>query len=336
MSNNIINISIIIPIYNVQEYLEQCIKLILKSIESNYELILVNDGSTDDSFNICKKYSSRNNNIKIVNKKNGGLSSARNAGIDVAQGKYIVFLDPDDEINENYFKNLLNIMEKNKCDIVISGYETFPVKKVITPGYKLNTILEGRDLVLSAKNIHSNNELCFVWRNIYKLDIIKRNNIRFNEEVFIGEDVIFNLEFLLKSKRAYAVDEVLYYYRTNNANSLMRAKYKPNLEKSLLKQYEVRKYLSEEYNLLSDKNYKFDMANYYLKSIYFMMINNLKNAEQKNIKEKIYEIINFNMIRDSIKTLGFSYKCNNMKEYVYYLLLKYRIKFLILRIYEKG
>lgn len=336
MKEKSIDISIVVPIYNVDKYLDKCITLILESIKVSYELILVNDGCNDNSINICKEYSKKNERIKIVNKKNGGLSSARNAGINIALGKYIVFIDPDDEIDRNYFDRLFFIAEKNNCDVVVGGYKTFPEVKNKIPGYKLDTVLNGRDFILSSNNIHTNNDLCFVWRNIYRLQIIKDNNIRFNENVFIGEDVIFNLEVFLNCKRAYATSDILYNYRINNPNSLMRVKYKPNLESSLLIQYEIRKMLSEKYKLLEVEHYKKDMSNYYIKNIYFLIIRNLRNGEQKSIKENINKIVRYDMFRDSCNIIGFSYKCTNIKEYIYYLAVKFKWNFLILKLYERG
>ena len=254
MIENNPKISIVIPIYNVEKYLSNCIESITNQSFQNYEMILVNDGSKDSSLEICYKYKKNNNKIKIVNKENGGLSSARNAGIKIAKGKYIVFIDPDDEIDKNYFNTLYTIAEENNCDFVVGNYVIVPGGQKVTSGYKYNTVLNGKDFILSNKNIHTRNDLCFVWRNIYKLDIIKKNNIKFNEEVFIGEDVIFNIEFFLKSKKGYATDKIIYYYRVDNPNSLMRASYKPKLESSLIKQYEIRKKLSIDYHLLYNKD----------------------------------------------------------------------------------
>ena len=139
----------------------------------------------------------------------------------------------------------------------------------------------------------------------------------------------------MKSKKGYATDKIIYYYRVDNPNSLMRASYKPKLESSLIKQYEIRKKLSIDYHLLNNKDYRKDMANYYIKNIYTMIINNLRNGNQENIEEKIIDIINYKMFKDNTKILGFSYKCENIKEYVYYLALKFRIKHFIIMMYKK-
>jgi glycosyltransferase EpsJ len=321
-------ISVIVPIYNVEKYLSKCIDTILKQPFKNYELILVNDGSPDNCSAICKGYSIKDNRIRVINKENGGLSSARNAGIDIATGKYIVFVDPDDQICDEYLNNLYSIAESNNCDAVISGYTTIPNNKRIVPGYKLDTVLNGRDFVLSSKHVHSNNDLCFVWRYIYKLNIILEKKLRFNEKVFYGEDVIFNLEFLLNSRRVYAISEGYYYYTVNNPESLMRMKYKPKLEKSLEIQYKVRKNLSEKFYLNNNSDYKKDMADYYINHIFSMMVKNLKSKKETNsqiIKSDFKKIINYKMFRESIREIGLFYKCGTIKEYIYYLALKYKI-----------
>ncbi|MCQ6275296.1 glycosyltransferase [Bacillus sp. V3B] len=328
-------ISVIVPIYNVERWLTSCIENILNQPFNNIELILVNDGSTDNCRAICEQYAQKDKKIKVVHKENGGLSSARNAGIEMATGKYIVFIDPDDQITEDYFISLFAMAEENNCDAIVSGYKTVPNNNNIIPGYQLNKVMEGKAFVLSSSNIHSNNDLCFVWRYIYKLSIIKENNIRFNEKVFIGEDVIFNLEFLLESKRVYAISKTLYFYTVNNPDSLMRVPYKPKLESSLILQYKIRKQLSKKFDLLRYSHYSKDLANYYINNIYRMIINNLKNSQSKNINDELRRLVNYEMFSDSLKEIGFSYKCNSIKEYIYYLALKFKVYPLLTGVYKR-
>lgn len=318
-------ISIVVPIYNVERYLNRSINSILEQPFIDFELILVNDGSTDSSKRICEFFSGIDNRVIVINKNNGGPSSARNTGIEVARGIYIVFIDPDDQISEDFLVKLFNIAEQKQCDAVISGFKTIPNLKVVPPNFKLNTIMNGIDFVLSSPNIHSNNDLCFTWRNIFNLTLIKEKNIRFNEHVFIGEDVLFNLEFFLESKRIYAISDPLYIYTVNNPDSFMRAKYKPKLEGSLVLQYEKRKQLSEKYGLLYHKHYKKDMANYYINNIYKLMINNIKNSKRSDMKSDLSRIVNYPMITESLKDIGFTYSCHTIKEYIYYLALKFKI-----------
>ncbi|WP_368657363.1 glycosyltransferase [Metabacillus halosaccharovorans] len=318
-------ISIIVPIYNVEEYLVNCINLILKCTIQDFELILVNDGSPDKCGEICEQVSKKYNSIRVVHKKNGGLSSARNAGLEIATGKYILFIDPDDEFNQDYIKKLYNFAEENNCDAVVSGYKTVPNNNIMIPNFSKNNIMNGRDFVLSSKNIHSKNDLCFVWRYIYKLSTIKKKNIRFNEKVFYGEDVIFNLEYLLESERVAAISDILYHYRVNNPNSLMRIAYKPKLEGSLVNQYNIRKDLSLKHNLLEDSHFRRDMANYYIEHIYHLMISNLKNSEDSNKRDAFYRIVKYSMFTENIKVIGFSYGASTIKEYLYYVAFKLKL-----------
>nr|WP_240517589.1 glycosyltransferase [Bacillus pseudomycoides] len=328
-------ISVIVPIYNVEKWLARCIESVLKQPFVNIELVLVNDGPTDKCGEICEEYLEKDNRIKVIYKENGGVSSARNAGIEAATGKYIVFIDPDDEVSENYFTRLYGIAEDKKCDAVICGYKTVPNNNNIIPNFKLDTVMNGRDFVLSSPNVHSKNDLCFAWRYIYNLSIIKEKNIRFNEQVFIGEDVIFNLEFLLHSQRVCAISEVLYFYTINNPNSLMRAPYKPNLENSLVLQYQMRRQLSQEFGLLHDKQFKKDMANYYINHIYRLLVNNLKSDPNADVNNAFRRIVNYEMFSDSVKGIGFSYRCNNFKEYIYYLAIKFKVYPLIVAAYKR-
>lgn len=318
-------VSVVIPIYNVEDYLETCVVGILNQQYRNLEIILVNDGSQDRCGDICKHLSMIDRRIIVLEKENGGLSSARNAGIEKATGKYIVFIDPDDQICEDYFSKLVSTAEQNNCEVVVSGFKTVPNNITKEPGYQLNQVMRGKDLILSSPNVHSNNDLCFVWRYIYNLNHIKKCNIRFNRKLFIGEDVIFNLELLSRSERVIAIPETIYLYTVNNPNSLMRKPYKPNLESSLILQYELRKKLSITFGLLTIEHYKRDMSYYCLNHIYRLIIGNIRMSQLGDINEEIVRIANYDLVRDSIKNIGFTYRCNSLKEYIYFLALKLKI-----------
>lgn len=322
-------VSIVIPIYNVEKYLRNCIDSIMNQQFQDFELILVNDGSIDSSLEICREYEEKDKRIKLINKKNGGLSSARNAGLGIAKGKYISFIDPDDSINEEYFNVFVNEAEVNNCDIVVSGYKTVPNNIEIIPSYKLNTVLKGTDFILSSDNVHSKNELCFVWRYFYKLELIKQNRILFNEKIYIGEDVAFNIQLLVKAERVMAISKILYLYTINNPNSLMRNDYKPNLESSLVEQYNIRKDISIEYGLINDKKYCIDMAEYYLNNIYNLMISNIKFLDNNNKKIAINRILEYKMFKECMKMIGFKYNCSNYKEYIIFLMKKFNMYFII-------
>lgn len=137
MKNNQYEISIIIPVYNVEKYIEKCIDSVLEQSFKDFEIILVNDGSTDCSGIICNKYSKRDERISVIHKKNGGISSARNIALDCAKGKYITFIDSDDCISKDYIKILYNNIINQKADISICGNKRFKLDEEINE-YKLN------------------------------------------------------------------------------------------------------------------------------------------------------------------------------------------------------
>lgn len=116
-------VSVVIPIYNVEKYLRKCIETVIDQTYTNIEIILVNDGSTDNSLQICNQFKEKDKRIKVINKKNGGLSDARNVGIKNAQGKYICFIDSDDFISEKYIEELHNLIVENKAQIAVCGFE---------------------------------------------------------------------------------------------------------------------------------------------------------------------------------------------------------------------
>lgn len=324
-------ISVVVPMYKVERYLHRCIDSILKQTYSDFELILVNDGSPDKCGQIAEAYSKKDNRITVIHKQNGGLSSARNAGIDAAKGEYIVFIDSDDKISKDYLLKLYSTATMSNCDAVVCGYQESPTNKLVVPNFKLNEPMSGKDLVLSSNNVHSKNDLCFTWRYLFKLDVIRQKELRFNEEVLVAEDTIFNLEVLLESYRVIAIPDALYYYTVNNPESIMKTPYKPNLESSLILQYKIRKKLSVEFGLLNDNQYKTDMANYYIQSILRLMTKNLRKSPEVDKKAGLVRLLNYEMFSDSFSTIGFSFKCNNVKEYVYYLALKFKFLTLLKR-----
>ena len=172
-------LSIIVPIYNVEQYLPKCLDSILIQNFYNFELILVNDGSTDRSKIICEIYAEKDKRIIILNKKNGGLSSARNYGIDIAKGEYISFVDSDDWLVDNSLGDIMSTIIETKSDILIAGHYVISDEYVVLETHIEKDIrflnrVESLDLILKDKDLHS-----YSWDKIYKTTLF--NNIRFPE-----------------------------------------------------------------------------------------------------------------------------------------------------------
>ena len=216
MNNNELLVSIIIPVYQAKEYLNKCIESVISQTYSEWEMILVDDGSTDGSDIICDEYANKYNKIKVIHKSNGGASSARNAGIDASIGNYIMFVDSDDYIDPLLCEDLVNYIE-DETDIVISGFvEDYGGKRRIN---KLCS--EEKCTVRQFKErfsfYYKSALLNSPWAKLYKADILK--NVRFREDILIGEDFIFNLECYNSAKNITFVPVAGYYYNLFNNDS---------------------------------------------------------------------------------------------------------------------
>lgn len=202
-------LSIIVPVFNVEQYLNRCIDSILAQTFLDFELILINDGSTDKSKEICEEYCKKDHRIKLINKENGGLSSARNMGLKIAKGKYIGFVDSDDFISKNMYKNIIEVMNKENCDIGIGRtvwvYEGKEIENVCsTNEYKLMNNREGlKNLILAEDFLET------AWDKVYKKELFK--DIEFPEKK-LHEDTATIYKLFSKSKRSVYIDSTSYFY----------------------------------------------------------------------------------------------------------------------------
>lgn len=220
-------VSIIVPVYNVERYLDRCLHSLITQTLRNIEIIIVDDGSTDNCPQMCDEYEQKDSRIKIIHKKNEGLGLARNSGLDIASGQYVAFIDSDDFVDNRMFEKLLSSAEKNNADVVYCGYNIYgtsveSIKKYVST----EQIIKGQNYCLSfLKEMigHDPNDetshirmLYSVWKSIYKKEIIDKYNIRFcSERQFISEDIIFHIDFLQHANVINIIPDVLYYYCLN-------------------------------------------------------------------------------------------------------------------------
>ena len=222
---NSIKVSIIVPIYNCEKYLKTSIGDILAQTYKNIELILVNDGSTDDSYNICKEIACQDSRVKIINKpKSEGAGPARNDGIDASCGEYVMFLDCDDRIEPNMVEKLLTAALENNCDVAICGYETYveDVEKgendIFSPEKK---IYRDDEVKMLFAEYFPEGIVGYLWNKLYKADIIHKNNIRFPDMRRL-QDGVFNVEFFACAASCCTIENVLYHYRLNAQTDMFR------------------------------------------------------------------------------------------------------------------
>lgn len=217
-------ISVIVPVYNVEKYLCECLDSLLNQTYTNIEIILVDDESKDNSGIICDQYASKHEKVKVIHKKNnGGLGFARNTGLDNVKGSHVIFVDSDDYISIDYVEKMYTAMNENKADTCMGGYTAVKEgeMKPIINGLNGKTFYE-EDIIKSIlplmcgrdKNgISVQMSACMV---LYSMDIIKTHNLRFvSEREYISEDLLFNINYLSKCHIVTCCDNVGYYYRYN-------------------------------------------------------------------------------------------------------------------------
>lgn len=207
-------ISIIIPVYNVESYLNQCLESLKHQTLKDFEVILVNDGSTDNSLSICKEYSSLLPNCQIIEQKNQGVSAARNTGIQNASGNYFYFMDSDDWVDLNFIETLTNEINKADFDVFIFGFN-----KVNASGALINKILPRNESIIEKNKNFENLFECLndglglaVWDKVIKTSIIKDNEIIF-ERMKNAEDFVFTIEIFSKIQSIKIIPFSPYFYR---------------------------------------------------------------------------------------------------------------------------
>ena len=216
-------VSILVPVYNVSKYLRQCLDSLVNQTLSDIEIICVNDGSTDESGKILQEYAAVDSRIVVVNKANGGLPSARNAGLDVARGKYVGFVDGDDYVDSDMYRKMYNAAIANNADIVVCGGHLFPKEEKASQWLK--DVLSPRDITYRAggeEALYSERGAKpFLWRDLIKKQLIDEHNFRLDESIVVGEDQAFQFKVFPAAKRVTFISDKLYYYRYSRPESIM-------------------------------------------------------------------------------------------------------------------
>lgn len=196
-------LSIIIPVYNSEKEITKCLESILKdNVSFEYEIILVNDGSTDNSLNILEFFNSNYENIKVFNQKNGGVSTARNLGLSKASGEWIMFADSDDFFSEGWSIVVEKYLKSDNEFIIFSNNSYYGIDK--------------SKIIQMITGVGTSQYMACVWSKMYRAHIIKSYNIKFQHGIINGEDALFNLEYYLKCKNIQFVKKNIYNYYINN------------------------------------------------------------------------------------------------------------------------
>ncbi|MDD3139527.1 MAG: glycosyltransferase family 2 protein [Lachnospiraceae bacterium] len=222
MVNKRILFSIVVPIYNVEKYLDKCIKSILGQTYDKFELILVDDGSTDNSAVLCDLYKEKDKRIQVIHKKNGGLVSARKVGISIARGDYAVCVDSDDWIDKEHLMELNMIIEAHSPDIIcFNHFEVNEGAKSLRDiqfrkGLYTKDDIEKEIYPQIIRSVKGKAFPPTIWAKVYRMDLYKSEQIRIDDRIKIGEDVACTIPCMIRAESIYILDKALYYYRRNN------------------------------------------------------------------------------------------------------------------------
>ena len=280
-------VSVIVPAYNCVNSLAYCVHSIQQQTFSDWELILVDDGSTDGSNKLCDKFAAEDNRIRVIHKPNGGVSSARNVGIDAAAGEHITFCDSDDYLESDYLENLVQAAESNPdcghiwcCFQTVTGYQ----KENAAPNY----ISEESVLYYTLKDYMTLHEMWLdtgPWNKLYIAKIIKESGLHFSEDLSLGEDWLFNLAYIAASEndRIAVITKPLYNYMRGNDESL-DSKYRKDLLDIYRRLNDTCLSYLRKWKLPAEQIEIFYNSRFYL---YEKVLRNTMRAPDKTKREKI-------------------------------------------------
>ena len=291
-------VSVIIPVYNVEKYLDECIQSVIHQTYKTLEIILIDDGSTDSSNSICKKYLELDNRIQLIEKSNGGQASARNKGIDIAKGKYIYFLDSDDMIKPTMIEEVLSYMESNNADLCY-----FSAELLLESDYKnwdINMYTKRAEynsdtgVAVLMQLVEHNEYTCQNCMFITKSNLIKDNSIRYTEG-YIYEDNYFAFMLAINSRKSCVMNNDLYIRRVREGSTMT--------ENSVLeKRIYAYKQVLEDFNNIKSENKDVNfLLKKFKRGFVFSIIKFIEQINDKKTKKGIYKYLSQNFYFRDIK-----------------------------------
>lgn len=229
-------ISIIVPVYNVEKYLNNCINSLVNQTHTDLEIILIDDGSTDSSGRICDEWKKKCGKIRVIHQKNSGVSRARNAGLKIASGQYIGFVDSDDFVEEDMYEQLEKAMNAG-ADIAVCGYNDVLNNKTTSRISHINGVLTREDAIQQC--VCDSGWGLYIWNKLFRRELIYKNNepIFFPEDVFIGEDAVWLMMILGRCDHVSYYSEAKYNYVSRQGSAVFQSKGPKKIESSKSRYY---------------------------------------------------------------------------------------------------
>lgn len=276
-------VSIIMPVYNSEKYIDDTIKYVLSQTYEDFEFIIVNDGSMDSTQKICEEYAKKDSRIRLFNNENGGVSRARNFAISKATGEYIRFIDADDKMEKDSLEILVDAIEKNdEIDIVIGKY--FSNDQEIYTG-ELEGIYSVKDSMPNFLKYMRTFFYGVTWNKLYKRSVIEDNKLSFDINVSWSEDLFFNLDYLKKVRKIYYVNKSVYYY-IRRENGLASSITKYNVDESI--SIEIRRF-REIYDFIEAIDHSKENIDFVYNFLFVKVnekLNEIMEYKEKSTKEK--------------------------------------------------
>lgn len=326
-------VSIIIPVYNGEKHIKKCVEKLLQQTYPKIEIIIVNDGSVDNTESILENLSRQNNNIKLINKSNTGVSDTRNRGIKESKGEYILFLDSDDFLEKDAVEQMIKKIGKNKIDLLIFGFKVLGSSNRLNDTSTLKKLCYSKELkkdllrsIISTKN----NIFGYVWRAMYSKKLLIENKILFPKGIKISEDYMFLLNAIHCSENIF-IDKNEYYIYNINEQS-MSIKYIPSLlhDMSFVNEWMYEKIVKNNVELL--EGYYCCVCNTYLK-----FVQNVVRDPNTNKKQKIDIIKNIKKEKQFakyIKRVWFKYKKFNIKTFISLIMFRLNLEKLYIFLFD--
>jgi len=248
-------VSIVVPIYNAENYLRRCVDSILNQEYTDFELLLVNDGSTDASGDICEEYGDRDPRVIVIQKENTGVSDSRNRALDRARGKYLQFLDSDDWITPDATRLFVRAAEEYGCDMVISDFYRVVGERLSTKGdIEEEGVLTREEFAAHMMENPADFYYGVLWNKLYRRDIVEEHNLRMDTDINWCEDFMFNLEYIRYAKVFYALHAPIYYYVKRKGSLASQG---INISKTVKMKLNVFEYYNNFYkHVLEEEDYE--------------------------------------------------------------------------------
>lgn len=311
-------VSIIVPVYNVQDYLERCIKSLINQSYKNLEIILVNDGSKDNSKLICEKYKGKDNRIKVINQENKGVSIARNRGIEESKGIFLTFVDGDDWIESDYIKIMVDKIINTNADMIFCGFNKIYKNNI----EKINLMsqestMTNREFLKSILRVQ--NGCGNIWAKLIRKDIVK--DIRFESNLIVAEDALFNLKLCKNIRKIIYIPLNLYNYQINSS-SVVRKFENDYYNKYLEAMNFISKYLNNNYK--NDLEIQKSISTFIVYHIILIAVNYCCHPDnQENSIKSLKKICNIELFKEALKNSN--YECLSFTRKVTLFTLKHKL-----------